>query len=173
VLHERYEAALVRSYDMAMLVHHEKSELDWDVVMKRSVDWRLVIPLQRALNRLERFWPATIPRTVSQEAAGLQPTRTEKRIHRWVIDRRQNPTSDGLLSLATIPGLGPRLQFLLEQAFPSPAYMRELYCRHRPGLWPLAYLQRACLGIGFLFRSTNRCWDSSCRRVATREDSTW
>jgi hypothetical protein len=163
-LHERYKATLMRSYDMAMLIHHQEHGLDWELVMQRSMDWGLVIPLQRALARLERLWPACVPGIVSQEVAGLRPTRTEQRIHRWAVDRRQNPTSDVLLSLATMPGLGPKTLFLLEQAFPSPAYMRGLYCRSRPGLWPLAYLQRAGLGLRFLLRSLSL--------VPAREDST-
>jgi hypothetical protein len=37
-------------------------------------------------------------------------------------------------------------------AFPSPSYMRQRYCPEQPGRWPLAYLQRAGLAVGYLLR---------------------
>ncbi|MFQ5813737.1 MAG: nucleotidyltransferase family protein [Anaerolineae bacterium] len=151
-LHHRYSPALFRYHDMAVLIHHTGDVLDWDAVVQRAVDWRLVIPLQRTLARLGELWPETVPAGVAQEVAGLQPTRAERWIHEWVVGRPPNPTSDALLSLATMPGLGRRVRFVLEQAFPSPAYMRQRYCPQRPGLWPLAYLQRASLGLQYLLR---------------------
>ncbi|GAI23264.1 unnamed protein product, partial [marine sediment metagenome] len=132
-LHHRYDPALFRYYDVAVLIHHTDDVLDWDAVVQRAVDWRLVIPLQRMLARLEELWPQSVPASVAQEVAGLQPTRTERWIHKWVVDRRRNRTSDVLLSLAAMPGLTRRVRFFLEQALPSPAYMRQRYCPRRPG----------------------------------------
>lgn len=151
-LHHRYDPALFRYHDMAALIHHEGDALDWDAVVERAVDWRLVIPLQRTLARLEKLWPEMVLAGVAQDVAGLQPTRAERWIHRWVVGRSRNPTSHMLLSLATMPGLTRRVRFLLEQAFPSPAYMRRRYCPQPPGLWPLAYLQRAGLGLQYLLQ---------------------
>lgn len=151
-LHHRYDPALFRYYDMAVLIHHTDDVLDWDAVVQRAVGWRLVIPLQRTLARLQEFWPQTVPASVAQEVAGLQPTRAERWIHKWVVDRRRNSTSDVLLSLATMPRLTRRVRFFLEQALPSRAYMRQRYCPRRPGLWPLAYLQRAGLGLRYLLQ---------------------
>ena len=151
-LHHQYDPALFRYYDLAMLIHHTGDGLDWDGVVQRAVDWRLVIPLQRTLARLEELWPGTVPAGVAQEVAELQPTRAERCIHNWVVDRRRTPTSDTLLSLVTMPGLARRVRFLLEVVFPGPAYMRQRYCRGCPALWPLAYLQRAGLGLQYLLQ---------------------
>lgn len=140
-------------YDMAALIRDGGDMLDWHGVVQRAVDWQLVILLQRALAHLEALWPGTVPAGATEEVAVLQPTRAEALVHRWVVDRRRNRTSDVLLFLATLRGRGRRARYLLEQGFPSPAYMRELYCPRRPGLWPLSYLQRAGLTLWYLLPS--------------------
>jgi hypothetical protein len=155
-LHDRYAPALFRYFDMAALIRAAGDAFDWEEVVQRSVEWRLVIPVQRTLAHLENLWPATVPRGVVEEAAKLRPAQGERWIHRWVVDCPQNPTSDVLLFLVTLPGLTRRVGYLLEQAFPSPSYMRRLYCPRQPGLWPLAYLQRAGLTLLYLLRSLSK-----------------
>lgn len=151
-VHHRYDPALLRYYDMAGLIHLQGEGLDWDTVLQRTVDWRLVIPLQRSLARLEKLWPGTVPTEAVQAVGQLQPTWAERAVHRWVTDRPRNAASDTLLSLATLPGVGRRARFLLEAILPSPDYMRQRYCPRRPWLWPLAYLLRAGTAVSYLIR---------------------
>jgi len=148
-LHERYSDDLLRYCDLAALIYHAGDALSWGKVIQQAVDWQLVLPLQRALLRLEELWPNTAPALVGQEIEGLQPTSTEKQIHRWVVERKQNPTSDALLFVATTEGIRRKIRLFLELAFPSPAYMRQRYDLPATRLWPLAYFQR----IGLMFRS--------------------
>jgi hypothetical protein len=148
-LHDRYHPALFRYFDMAALIHHTGDKLDWHAVAQRAVDWQSVIPVQRTMARLEALWPGTVPAGRLREIDDLQAAHAEHLIHRWVVDRPRNPTSDVLLSLVTLPGIGRRVRFLLEQSFPSAAYMRALYCQQHPCLWPLTYLQRAGLTLWY------------------------
>jgi hypothetical protein len=149
-LHERYSPDLLRYSDIATLIARTGRALDWDAVLQRATDWQLVMPLQRALVQLEALWPGTVPIVITRKIVDLRPASNEHRIHRWVIDRYRNPTSDVLLFVATTPGLRRKARLLLEQALPSPAYMRERYDLQRPSLWPLAYIRRAILTLRYL-----------------------
>jgi hypothetical protein len=149
-LHHQYDPALIRYCDMAALLHSVGGGLDWDTLLRRATEWRLVIPLQRSLARLEELWADTVPAGVTRAAGQLRPTRAEQAVHRWVADRPRTPTSDTLLAVATLPGLRRRARFLLEATFPSPAYMRRRYCPEQPGLWPLAYLLRGGTAVRYL-----------------------
>jgi len=152
-LHERYSNDLLRYCDLAALICHAGQRLSWGAVLRQAAGWQLVIPLQRALISLEALWPGTVPLKVGRDAAGLQPSLTEKQIHRWVVDRPRNPTSDVLLFVATAKGNRRKIRLFLEQAFPSPAYMRERYKLEHHKLWPLAYFQRVGVTIRNLTKS--------------------
>ncbi|MGC9468621.1 MAG: nucleotidyltransferase domain-containing protein [Anaerolineae bacterium] len=151
-LHHQYDPTLLRFVDIALLIQRTGDNLDWDQVVDRGVAWRLVIPLQRVITRLEGLWPGTLPPDVVTRIAQLRPTGSERRVHQWVTAHPRSPMADTILALTTMPGFGRRLRFLLEVGFPSPDYMSRRYCSDRPGLWPFAYLRRAGLAIGYLFR---------------------
>lgn len=89
----------------------------------------------RALAQLEELWPETVPAAVARQLAKLQPTPIERWIDKWAGEPRGGRISNILASFATMPGLMRRVRFLLEVILPSPAYMRQRYCRQHPGLW--------------------------------------
>jgi len=151
-LHHQYDLALLRLVDIALLIQRAGKALDWGQTLDRAVDWRLVIPVQHTLDRLERLWPGTIPSHVALRLARLQPHGSERRVYHWVVGHPRTPASDTLLALGTLPGLARRARFLLEVAFPSPAYMRQRYRPRHPGFWPLTYWQRAGLALQYLLR---------------------
>ena len=151
-LHHRYEPALMRYLDIALLVHRAGGTVDWPSVAARAADWRLVIPVQRTLARVEQTWPGVVPPAASAQVAQLRATRAERWVHDWVLEHDRTPASDMLLALATLPGLGRRARMLLELAIPSPDYMRQRYCPDHPGAWPLAYLRRGGLALRYLVR---------------------
>lgn len=149
-LHERYDAPLIRYYDLAILIQQGGESFSWEEILERAAEWKLVIPMKRALLRLQSLWPEIIPESITQNLSEMVPASGEQRIHSLVVDRQRNPTSDVLFYFATMPGFFKKTRFLLEQAFPSPAYMRQLYCPNRPSLWPLTYFLRAWLVFQFL-----------------------
>lgn len=142
-IHERYDPNLLRYCDLAAIIYDQNRALDWDTVLRRAVGWRLVIPLQRTLTKLNQIWPGMVPSGVVQIAAEQTPSRFERRMHRWVIDRPRTLSIDVLLSVLTTPRLDYKVRQFLEQAFPSPAYMRQRYNPRPSFLWPLSYLYRA------------------------------
>jgi hypothetical protein len=149
-LHHRHDPALLRYCDIAMLLQHTGEALDWDAVVQRAVDWRLVISLQRTLARLEELWPGMMPASIIQEIAALQPMRIERWIHKWVDEPRDDHIPNVVPALVTMPGAMRRVGFLLEALFPSPAYMRQEYCPQYSGLSPRVYLHHVGLGLRYL-----------------------
>ena len=152
-LHERYNAPLIRYFDLALLIQQGGDNFSWEEVMERAVDWQLVIPLQRALFRLKSLWPEIVTESVTRKATELASTPEEHRIYSLVVDRQRNPTSDVLFYFVTMSGFSRKTRYFLEQAFPSPAYMHQLYCPQRPYLWPLTYFLRAGLIFQYLSRA--------------------
>jgi hypothetical protein len=141
-LHHEYDPELLRYYEFAWLIRHAGEGFSWETVIERAVDWRLVLPLQRVLPEIEQLSPGTVPPEVLEHVRGLRPTRGERLIHNLVTGDRGNATLRAALAWLSMPGLGRRLRFLLETAFPSPAYMRQRYGSAEGDALPLLYLRR-------------------------------
>lgn len=152
-MHHRYDPALYRFYEIAALFLRARQAFDWEAVLARAAGWRLVLPVQRVLAHLDGLWPGLLPAEVLVKSGELTPTLAERWVHDWMVKKRDNNAIRALVTWLTLPGVGKRLGFLLETAFPRPAYMRGRYCRQRPHRWPLAYLLRVGLGVRFLLRA--------------------
>lgn len=151
VLQHAHEPGLLRFLDMMLLIRWAGSALDWAKVADRAVAWRLVIPLQRVLAGLEEIWPGSVPASVAAEVARLKADGCEQRVHAWLAQHGRTPASDTLLALATMRGLSRRARYLLEIAFPSPAYMRQRYGPQASGSMALSYVRRFGLAFAYLF----------------------
>jgi Uncharacterised nucleotidyltransferase len=162
-LHHDYDDALYRYYELACLIQRAGPAFDWAAVAARAAGWRLVLPVQRVLSHLRTLWPAIVPATAWEQIAALRPSRCERLVHGWVVRARQNHTARALLAWLTMPGLGRRWRYLLEHAFPGPAYLRQRYGPPPAGLWPLHYVRRIVLaaryGLGAIARRAVR-WGS-------------
>jgi hypothetical protein len=149
-VHHGYDAALFRYYEIASLVRQAGPALDWAAVLARARAWRMVVPVQRTLARVERLWPGTVPAGRLAQIAALRPTRAERVIHRLLVGRQENSSLRAAVQWLTMAGVARRMRFALEVVFPSPAYMRFRYGRAPGGLWPLLYLRRVAAGARWL-----------------------
>ncbi len=153
-LHHRYDQALFRYHEMAAGILAAGTSFDWQAVLARAGEWRLVRPVERVLRYLDRLWPGIVPASVLATCLGLQVGLLERWVHDVVT--RGTPTVRTAALLLTTPGVLRRLRYLLETAFPGPAYMTQRYCPESPQLWPLAYLQRVSLALRYLFPPRGR-----------------
>jgi hypothetical protein len=142
-LHHGYDEALFRYYELAWQILQAGSDFDWQAVVERAAAWRLVIPVQRVVAHLAGLWPELLPAAVLEQVAELRATAAERAIHHWVVAYKDNHSVRALLAWLTQPGLGRRMRYPLETAFPSLAYMRWRYGPAPGGLWPMLYLRRA------------------------------
>ena len=149
-LHHGYDEALLRYYELATFILQAGPGIDWDVVAARASAWRLILPVQHVLARLEALWPGVVPARSLETISGLQPTPAERLVHRWWVESETNSAVHVGLIWLTMPGLGNRLRYLLETACPSPRYMQQQYGPAPGGLWPLLYFRRLAVALRFV-----------------------
>ena len=151
-LHHAHELALFQCHDIAALIHHAGNTLNWELIIERAAQWRLIQSVQQALARIERLWPGVVPKQALESIAPLHPTRSERLIHRWVVFCQRTPTFRELLPIPALPGLKLKAQYLLEFLIPSPQYMHHRYARKTPTPLLPAYALRVVLGVLGLVR---------------------
>jgi hypothetical protein len=149
-LHHEYDEALLRYYEMAAFILWAGQTLDWDTVAAQASAWRLVLPMQRILARLETLWPGVVPTSALETISRLQPTAAERLVHRWWVENETNSAVHFGLIWLTMPGLGNRLRYLLETTCPSPHYMQQQYGPAPRGAWPLLYFRRLAVALRFV-----------------------
>ena len=155
-LHHRYDEALFRYYELAWGLLRAGQAFDWSAVLQRTEAWRLVLPVQRVLRRLEGLWPGIVPSAVSDSVQALTPSRSEQFVHRWVVAETPNPAVRAALAWLTMPGFGRRWRYALEQAFPGPNYLTQRYGPAPGGLWPLLYVRRIALAARYAITAAAR-----------------
>jgi hypothetical protein len=117
--------------------------------LARSQAWRVVLPVQRVTAHLDALWPGIVPARASAEIHALQDTHGERVVHQWVVRYRGNHTVHAFLVWLTMRGMGRRGRYLVEQAFPGPAYLRQRYGPAPGGVWPLLYFRRMALAAQY------------------------
>ncbi len=148
-LNHQRENLLFRYHDLADLIHAKAEAFDWDAVLQRTANWGLVLEVQCALSALAALWPETVPAAVLSQVAEVRRTLWQRLAIR-LVRLRVAANQGELIALLAVPGVR-KLRFILEQMFPSPAYMRWRYCPRRPALLPFAYARRLVLGLRGLF----------------------
>ncbi|MBN1315680.1 MAG: nucleotidyltransferase family protein [Anaerolineales bacterium] len=148
--HHCYSSALFRIYEMAAMIRQAGSVMDWGAVVDRSAAWGLSIPVKNTLVRINSLWPDIIPATVLTRLLALEFARMESWLHHWSVEEKDNHAIRTALAWLTLPGIGKKIGFILETAFPHPTYMQQRYCPDHPNRWPLTYFQRAGLGMIYL-----------------------
>jgi len=140
--HHGYTETLSRYYDLAALIRGAGSGLDWKLTLAKARAWRVTLPLRRMLRVIEDSWPGVLPQGVLQQAEALG-TGCKERLIDWGLRRAGNTLAASiLLAVLNTPGLGWRLRFFLETAFPSQDYLQH-YFGPLPGkLWPWLYFRR-------------------------------
>lgn len=141
-LHHRFDPALFRFYELAAQIRRAGESLRWEAVAARAREWRQVISLREGLERVERLWPGTVPRSAWEALSELSPSRGERFVHAWVNITRGHPALIHLLTWLTFPDWRQRPLIFLQDVFPSRAYMEWRYGRAPLGLWPWLYLHR-------------------------------
>jgi hypothetical protein len=167
-LHHRYEESLHRYYEMAFVIRQAGPSFDWSTVVARARDWRLILPLQRVGARLEELWPGILPAKATRTIAALRPSVVERLVHDEWVRQPGNPTVKLALALLVKAGPGNRLGFILETAFPCPAYLLERYGPAPGGLWPLWYFWRVATVVQGLARYWTGARDAAGRTYRTR-----
>jgi hypothetical protein len=141
-LHHRFEASLLRYYEIGAIIARAGSSLDWEGVIQHASLWKKIVPLRIVLEKIEILWPGIILTSILDRLARQKPNRIERFVNRWIEKTNGRPAFDHLLLWLTFPDWKQRPLILLQDIFPSPAYMNWRYGRPFLGIWPFLYLRR-------------------------------
>ncbi len=115
--------------------------LDWHGLILHAQGWRCIIPLQRVLSSLEKFWPGLVPEALLEEVDSLRPVFKE-RCQLGIEKTKGRPSFNHPLFWISMPGFSRRFEVIFKDTFPSPEYMRKRYGPAPAGFWSILYFQR-------------------------------
>jgi hypothetical protein len=139
--------------DVAFVASHYGKEMDWDALVNFAVDLDLLMSLQQSLSRAAGAWLAPIPKPVLERLKALRPRAREQAMRAC----QRSEFLKLLRTLATLPGLKHRSDFVKGQLFPSRDYLDWRYGVPLTSPAPIAYARRYGSGIrGLLSELTGR-----------------
>lgn len=151
-LHHRFRG-LRWFVDLALLVHRNHENLDWDNVIAAAQEFELLLVLQETLDRLAGYWPSLPLDEPRKQLHALQPTPQERRLFRLLTAEPRSPLLDFYTDIVSLGSLPDQARFILLNAFPQPAYMAGRYGVKRNWELPYWYLYRLGDGAAKLVRT--------------------
>ncbi len=150
LIHRSLNNAFIHDRDMRLSWIHDGVFLarslnvpdDWEVLQKRSVDWRARLAVEHSL-RLAQLWAGLrLPQEYKDFSSWPQPARIER--DAWLhATRRHERVSDYFrLHLSDASRLSEKLRFFIHLLFPSREYMTAKYPPSKDGLLFLSYVRR-------------------------------
>ncbi len=132
-------------YDLVELVHKWQSALDWDSLLREATKYDLVIATKIVTSTLADDWHVPIPRSVTM--VNVIPSRDEQNVVRRLMTENRAPAQRLLDDLMTMQGFGQRVTFLMQNLFPSTAYMDTRYDIPNAAARPFYYPYRWVRGL--------------------------
>jgi hypothetical protein len=152
VLHHRGDE-LLWSNDIAELLFHCQTRLDWEMVLEKSQEFRLVLPIRQVLDKLAADWHASIPGDVMKALHGSPVSDEERRIFDSLSGERLPSGKHFWSDFQNIAGWRKKFRYALQLLFPSLEYIRHRYKITKPWSIPLYYPYRWFLGIASLLKA--------------------
>jgi hypothetical protein len=118
---------LIWCCDLDRLMRRSGAELDWDGVLGRAQEYRMVLALQRVLPVLAAKLATPVPAGILERLARLRPVPAERRQYGRVAANQFTRLADGWRRLAGLSSPAARLEFFWRMVFPSRSYMRATY----------------------------------------------
>lgn len=144
---------LLWQHDVAEVIEHNRSRIDWDELMKRAEAFDLVLSLQYVVAHVNKRWSLEIATDILTSLENLRPSEREKRVFDWLTAQDRPVAQRFWVDLATSASWKHRLEYAWRNLFPRPAYMQQRYRIENRFLLPLYYPIRWLKGITSLFRS--------------------
>ncbi len=140
--------------DLGLLV--QKTDLDWDLILKKSLQMQLALPLRLTSQTLSTQWAVPIPERILSQLQLYIPSKFEADQFDAMRDHSRNPGQRFLADIQSIGNIAGGLRFGRENLFPSRSYMRKRYAiDNTRWVWPY-YLYRWWLGLSQLLKQTKK-----------------
>ena len=127
--------------DVCALIRTHQDEIDWDLLLQRAQDFRLLHPLKESLRHAVQIWETPIPESVQNRLEAL-PLSKEEMESTYVYSSEERPFIQLRDAIKYRRGVIPAMRYLLAEIFPSAAFMRHKYTIKRSFSLPFYYLYR-------------------------------
>jgi hypothetical protein len=149
--------------DIAELIYRYKTEIDWQKVLEKAGEFRLILPLRIALSHVAADWYAPVPADVLAAFQNAPVTSEEAQIFSALSGERMTSGKHFWTDLKGLDGAGKRFDYAIQVIFPSFSYMRQRYAISRTILIPFYYPYRWWLGVTSLFTDRKNASDTAPR----------
>jgi len=139
------------SHDIAEVVYHYRTALDWDMLLKQVRQFQLILPLQKTLPLMAQHWGVPVPQKTLAQLAAFTASSDEQRIFHQMTAPNRSVARRFWHDLSAMSGWRRRLWFLERKLFPATAYMRQRYQISSAWLTPFFYPYRWWLGMQSIF----------------------
>jgi hypothetical protein len=134
-------------HDVAEVLHCCRDDIDWPVLLSRTQQYGLVLPVRTVLTQVAEGWGAPIPSDVLRALYAQEYSPEESRVFTRLTAAERPAGHRFWTDLTTMPGWRQRLRFARTNLFPSATYMRQRYRIRHPLLLPLYYPYRWLRGL--------------------------
>ena len=126
-IHSPVTQRFIWYYDLDRVIRRYEQSLDWALILKRAVDYRMVLPLQRVLPAVASMLGTPVPAEVLEELGRILVDPRERQRYAPSALGPHSRVVDGLQKLSGLEGVGARLKFAWQMLFPSWSYMSASY----------------------------------------------
>jgi len=141
IWHNR-DIRLIWIYDTALLAQRLKSPKDWELLQKRSVDWRARLALEYSLKMAQIWIGLKILERFDDFTRWPRPSETEVGAWSDAMLRHDRITSFLKVHWSNSSGFLKKIRYLFHLLFPSPKIIRLDYPPSQNWLLPLSYIRR-------------------------------
>ncbi len=140
-IHDR-DVRLSWIYDVVLLARSLAVPDDWDILQKRSMEWRARLAVEHALNLAQIWCGLQLPRAYKDFSTWPRPSKIETDAWRNATRRHERVSDYFKLHLTDSSGLSEKIRFFIHLLFPSQEYMKAKYPPSEEGLLFLSYIRR-------------------------------
>jgi hypothetical protein len=116
--------------------------LNWDRIIRKAKQWRLALPLRRALQGTDREFPGAVPPRILTALSQIRVSWRD-RLALWEAPRdATHPAAHILVDAACTPGLRFTASYLVAALLPDRVHMSDWYGRRHFGWLACAHLAR-------------------------------
>jgi hypothetical protein len=134
-------------YDIKRFTDHVGDSLDWLLVARRARDWRLSLPVLRAIERTEALFGSVCPTAFTNELAGHRTTWRDRLTLAQAPRDAASPMAHIAVNLLCTPGLRFRVGYLGALLRPGRTHLAGIYPWRHWGWVGCAHLWRLLRAI--------------------------
>jgi Uncharacterised nucleotidyltransferase len=131
-------------YDLALLMHSQRGNMNWEEVLEAVRAFKLTNPVQSTTAQVKRWWGVSPPADIARRLETLSVGRYERLV--FAVASRGESQARVILDGLDLPSNQAGLRFWVRHLFPTTSYMRSRYHISHGFLIPIYYVWRSAAG---------------------------